>query len=130
MTPEEAYKKSFYKNKRIPELEPIIATKANWSFYYAKVIIKGRWIEGEKIISTDPQNSYFYAQDVIKERFLEGEKIISNNPQFSYFYAMNLIKGPFHLCHSTIFNSELKDDYLDFLKKINCNISEYGEWLI
>jgi hypothetical protein len=106
MTPREAYDKCYDEGKRIPELE--------------------------NIIITDPFYSYRYARNIIEGRFIEGEKIISTDPDYSYFYSLNIIKGPFYLCHHVIFNSksEYKDDYIRFLKSINCDLIEIGEWLI
>lgn len=104
MSPTLAYFKCKNQKKRIPELENIIFTD---SFY-----------------------SYCYARDVIKRRWKEGEKSISTDSKYSFWYARDIIKGPFHLCHSTIFNSEYKDAYIDFLKSINCDLNEIGEWLI
>ena len=104
MTPEEAYYKCIYEDKRILKLEGIIATDSKYSYYYARDIIKGRFEKGEQIIVTDPENSYFYARYVIKD--------------------------PFHLCHHIIFNSEWRDEYIKFLKSINYDLSEISEWLI
>jgi hypothetical protein len=134
MTPHEAYDKCYDEGKRIPELENVIATNSYYSYRYARNIIKGKFIEGEKIISTDLKYSYWYAKDVLKGRFEEGEKIITTDPYSSYYYAKEIIKSPFHLGHPVIFNSKYRDDYLDFLKHINCDFKEiyeqYGEWLI
>ena len=104
MTPEEAYDKCYDEGKRIPELE--------------------------NIIITDPFYSYRYARNIIEGRFIEGEKIISTDPHYSYYYARCVIKDPFHLGHHIIFNSEYKDGYVNFLKLINYDLSEIGEWLI
>ena len=106
MSPEEAYKECYFNNKRISELENIILTSTQYSYYCARYIIEGRWGKGEKIISTDPR--------------------------WSYFYSLNIIKGPFYLCHHVIFNSksEYKDDYIRFLKSINYDLNKIGEWLI
>ena len=130
MTPEKVYLKCLKENKRFFFLEHIILQNEQYSFYYARDIIKGRWEEAEKIISTDPLYSYHYARDVIKRRFLEGEKIIANHLYYSYLYARNIIKGMFPLCHYNIFYSLYKDKYIDFLKSINYDLSEIEEWLI
>jgi hypothetical protein len=104
MTPYEAYYKCYNEQKRIPELESIIAT--------------------------DYKYSYWHAQDVINGRFEEGERSIATNPQYSYRYARYIIKEIFPLCHHIIFNSEWKDEYIGFLKSLNYDLSEIGEWLI
>jgi hypothetical protein len=130
MTPEKAYFKCLHEKRRIPELESIIATDSNYSYWYAFDIIKGRFIEGEKSIATDLDCSYLYARYIIKGRFIEGEKIIANDLDCSYLYARDVIKGPFRLCHPVIFSSHFKDDYIYFLKSINCDLNEISEWLI
>jgi hypothetical protein len=84
----------------------------------------------EVIISTNPQYSYLYARDVIKGRWEEGENIIATHIYFSYCYAKSVLKSPFHLGHPIIFSSPFKDDYLDFLKYIKYDLNEIGEWLI
>ena len=104
MTPEEAYEICYEENKRIPELEKIIAS----SSYY----------------------SYKYSRDMLKNRFEEGEKEISTAGNWSFGYAKNIIKVPFHLGHPAIFNSEWKNEYLDFLIEINYDLNEIIEWLI
>ena len=97
MSFQEAYKKCYYEKRRIPELESIIANDPNYSYCYARHIIKGRFIEGEKIIAT-----HIY---------------------YSYCYAKSVLKGPFHLGHPIIFNSDYKYDYLDFLKYIKYDLN-------
>jgi len=104
MSPKEAFEYCKTKNCRMPELENIIAI--------------------------DPYFSYRYACDVIKCRWEKGEQIIATNSYYSYWYARYVIKDPFHLCHHIIFNSEWRDEYIGFLKSINCDLNEIGEWLI
>jgi hypothetical protein len=104
MTPDRAYEICYKENKRIRELEDIIAS----SSYY----------------------SYKYSFNIIKGRFEEGEKIISTADNWSYGYAKHVIKGPFYLGHPIIFNSECKHAYIDFLKSINYDLNEISEWLI
>jgi len=130
MTPEEAYLKCYNENRTILELESIIVLDSEWSYLYACNIIKDRWKKGEKSIATDSYWSYYYACNVIKGRFEEGEKIIATELYWSYYYACNVVKGPFNLCHPVIFNSIWKNKYIRFLKSINCDLTEIGEWLI
>ena len=104
MTPKEAYKKCCFEKRRIPQLESIIAIDLEYSYCYARHIIKGRFIEGERRITNDPIYSYCYARDIIKDAF--------------------------PLCHDRIFNSEYRDLYLEFLKSINYDLNEIDEWLI
>jgi hypothetical protein len=104
MTPYEAYYKCYNEQKRIPELESIIAT--------------------------DYKYSYWHAQDVINGRFEEGERSIATNPEYFCRYARYIIKAPFPLGHPVIFNSEWKNEYLDFLKEIDYDLNEISEWLL
>jgi hypothetical protein len=48
---------------------------------------------GEKLISQDAEYSFAYAKIVIKERFELGENAISQNAYWSYWYALDVIKG-------------------------------------
>ena len=130
MSPKEAYKRCCFEKRRIPELESIIANDPNYSYCYARHIIKGRFIEGERRITIDPIYSYCYARDIIKGRFIEGEKSIINDIEYTYRYARDVIKDAFPLCHHIIFNSEWRDEYIEFLKSINYDLNEIGEWLI
>jgi hypothetical protein len=182
MTPKEAYHRSLNEDKRISELEEIIADDAmysicyclnviqgswglaedtiskdpKWSYMYARDIIKGPWKNGENIISKDPQWSYqyalniirgpwkmgedaiskdskwsyLYANDVIKGRFKQGEEAIGKDSIYSYWYIFKIIKRPFEKCHSVIFNSEYKDEYLNFLKSINYDLNKISEWML
>ena len=104
MTPKEAYKKCLKENKKIPELESIIAT--------------------------DPYSSYRYARDVIKRYWEKGENLISSDPEWSYRYAFYIIKGSFEKCHPIIFNSKYKNEYMIFLESINYDMNKISEWLI
>lgn len=89
-----------------------------------------RTLELEKIIATNAQTSYLYAKEIIKDRFILGEKIISQEVFYSFLYAQHVIKGPFIECHSIIFNSSYKKDYILFLKEINYDLNQIMEWLI
>jgi hypothetical protein len=84
----------------------------------------------EKLIIESAHLCFEYAKNVLQEPFLEGEKVISIDSFYSYMYAKYVLNGPFHLGHHIIFNSEYKYDYLDFLKSINYDLKEIGEWLI
>ena len=44
-------------------------------------------------------------------------------------YESNKIKGPFKKSHSVIFNSEYKDEYVDFLKSINYDLNKIKDYL-
>jgi len=82
MTPQEVYSKACYLGKRIPEFEPTISKDAQYSFLYARDIIKGKWELGEPIISKYAYLSYYYALYVIKGKlpdFMHNQMILENN---------------------------------------------------
>jgi hypothetical protein len=130
MTPEEAFSKCLIKEKRILELENIISIDPYYSYLYANHIIKGYWKIGEDTISSNSKWSYFYALNIIKGPWELGEKSLLKNCLWSFEYAQNVIKGPFQKCHPIIFDSEFRDDYIDFLKSINYDLNKISEWLI
>jgi hypothetical protein len=130
MTPKEAFEKCKKENKRIIELEDLISADLDYSYRYAREIIKGRFEKGEDNFSKNSEWSYLYARDVIKGPFEKGEDAISKKPSLSYSYASNIIKGPFEKCHPFILNSDYKNDYIDFLKSINYDLNKISEWLI
>ena len=52
---------------------------------------------GEKAISKDQSYSYWYARDILKGRFLLGEQAISMDAWYSVEYAIHTLKGRFLL---------------------------------
>jgi hypothetical protein len=130
MDPSQAYKKCLDEKRRILELEKFIIKDSVLSINYVSKIIKGPWEEGEEIISKHAQCSYFYASQILKKPWEKGEKSISSVAFYSYWYAHDILNDLFYLAHPTIFNSNFKDDYIKFLKSINCDLSEIEEWLI
>ena len=104
MTPVEAYRRCSNENRRILDLEEIIATDSYYSCLYAQYIMRGK--------------------------FERGEISISKDPEYSHHYAHYIIKDLFPLCHPIIFKSKWKERYIDFLKSINYDLSQIGEWLI
>jgi hypothetical protein len=75
-----------------------------------------------------PQEAYYKCLNE-KRRIQELEDIITN-PMWSYYYARNVIKGPFDKSHYIIFNSDWRDDYIDFLKSTDYDMNKICEWLI
>jgi lambda repressor-like predicted transcriptional regulator len=78
-----------------PSGEEVIAEDDCFSYYYAKNVLKGRFIQGEKAISKNAKYSYLYAKNVLKGAFPEGEDIISKYSAYSYYYAVYIIKERF-----------------------------------
>ena len=85
-TPQEAYDIASGKEKRCPDLEPIIATVPELAYYYAINIFKGRWPEAETVIATSPSWAFIYAINIIKGRWPEGESAIVTDPWYKEQY--------------------------------------------
>ena len=68
MTPQQAYIKCDYKINK--DLEQHIINSV-WAYFYARDIIKGRWIEAEQYIINDSYLTYCYATNVIKGKLPE-----------------------------------------------------------
>jgi hypothetical protein len=129
MIPREALAKIIKSNKRSSRLEKIIAQDPESSFFYASHLNE-RFIEGEEAIIISVYHTHHYIEEIVRAPFPKGEKIISTEPFYSYRYAKNILKNVFHLAHPRIFNSSFKNDYINFLKSINYDLNEIGEWLI
>jgi len=67
----DAYDKALFCGKRFPELEDIILTDPHIAYYYARNIIKSRWVEAEDIIMNHPSYCVNYADFVIKGKLPE-----------------------------------------------------------
>ena len=71
---------------RFQEGEAAIATDKYWSYNYALQVIEGPFPEGEAAMATDPFCAYDYAMDVIKGRFPEAEEAMAKDPEYSKKY--------------------------------------------
>jgi len=121
MTPQaqEAYCKAYNLGLRIPELEPTIIQDAEYSYLYARDIIKGRWELAEPIISKDAHCSYLYAKNIIKGRWELGEATISKYVYWSFCYALYVIKGklPDFMHNQMILrNNKYTKEYVEYIK--------------
>jgi len=119
MTPQEAYCKARNLGKRIPKLEPLISKDALYSYYYARDVIKGRFILAELAIIQDAYFSYWYAIEVIEGRFELGEPVISKDSEYSYLYAEDVIKGKLpDFMHNALLlsNDKFTKKYVEFIK--------------
>jgi len=119
MTPEQAYYKAKKSGKRMPELELTISKDAQYSYFYARDVIKGRWELAEPAISKDALYSYYYARNIIKGKFISGEAVISKNARYSYWYAINVIKGklPDFMHNQMILNNdEFAKEYVESIQ--------------
>lgn len=127
LTPEQAYYVCYNKKRRILELEHIIITDPNWSYWYAVNVINGPFKKGEKIISKDSTRSYLYARDIKMGRFQKGEKSIIKDPKLAYWYCKLIINFPLEEAHPVILKSMWKEDYIDYLKEINYDLNKIKE---
>ena len=99
----EAYREIVYKNdcKRNPQLENIIVASPDCAYFYAKNVVKGRWIEAEDAIINVAQLACYYAKFVLKDKL--PEKMHNR----MLFYAM---ENP---------NNEYVKEYFEFLSHVN-----------
>jgi peptide subunit release factor 1 (eRF1) len=89
--------------ERCEKAEKIILNSSEFSYKYAKEILRRRWAEAEKsIISIEKRdiaeasnffmyNSFRYARDVIQDRWEDLEEIIVNRPEALKYYAESVI---------------------------------------
>ena len=85
-----------------PEYEEMIKLSPIHIYFYAKDVIKGRWLEGEEYIKKDSEYAYWYARDIIKNRWLEAEPYILKNPVWTYWYIYEIIKDRWLEAEETI----------------------------
>ena len=96
----------------------VISKDAEYSYYYARNVLRGRFELGETTISKDSLCSVEYARDVIHDRFHMGEESISTDARCSYIYALEILKNRFVLGEPSIKTSYLAYDYENFLKTV------------
>jgi len=63
-----------------------------WCYWYAREVLKDRWIEAESIIIKDAEYAYLYARDVLKDRWIEAESLFMKSAIYAYLYAKIIIK--------------------------------------
>ena len=78
-------------SKHLMELSSHYAT---FAFYYARDVLKGRWLAAEPYILKDPEESYWYARHVIGGRWPEAEPTLANSEmsEWPYRYAVYVLK--------------------------------------
>ena len=81
----------FCDDKKSNVYKQSILSNPKLAYYYARDVIKGRWLEAEPTIMKDPQSACNYAYDVIKDRWPQAEPIIMQHPQRAYEYARYVI---------------------------------------
>lgn len=142
LDPEDAYRYCSLHGP-IPEAEPIISSSPKISLNYATKVLFREFPLGEDAISTDPDLSLEYAlhigrrfllgersislklyttmryvRGIVKGPFPLGEDIISTLGETSFEYATNYLKARFIKGEKEILKSNLRSEYLNFLKTI------------
>lgn len=114
----------------IPKLKSIILENPKYCYYYLNKY--NDLPNGEQVISKSSEWSYRYARDIIRGPWKQGELAISENHLHSIRYVREVTHKPFDLIHPSIFHSEYKKLYIDFLYKYNYQnvIRQYGEFMI
>ena len=79
-------------HKRMPESEHIILQDELYSYFYARDVIQGRWLEAETSILQNAHTAYWYARDVIQGRWLEAEPVIATSNTYIMLYLLNVIQ--------------------------------------
>lgn len=75
---------------RLPELESKIL-ESHWaSFFYARDVISGRWLEAESSIMRIPILASKYAREVLQARWTEGEDSIKKDPWGAFLYESEI----------------------------------------
>ena len=125
--PEYCFHIAHLTNEAWPEAERRIAESPWWSYMYAKMVLKGPFLDGEATIATSGQYAYRYAWFVINGRFVQGEQAISQDPRASFFYAQRVIGGRFVLGEAAIFQAETDSDASASAVSL---AAEYRKWCI
>jgi hypothetical protein len=94
-------------DKRVPDLEGVIAKDSHDAFVYARDVLKCRWAdigkpEVEQTIMVAINDAVMYAKDVIKGRWSDAEPYIMKNAYWSFMYARDVIKGRWSEAETTI----------------------------
>ena len=103
----------FSKIQSYPEGEDFFIKYASndWCVFYAKKIIKSRWLEAEHKIFSKVRSTYDYVYFFKIPRDSKITKKISESSIYSYKYCKNIIKDRV----KELENSILKSDYSSFL---------------
>ena len=93
-------------------------------YFYARDVIKDRWLVTEHIIAKDARFAYFYAIYVMRDRWPEAEPIIATNAEYAYFYAVDIIQDRFieaeHIIAKDVFWLDQYCDYFNILESDLC----------
>jgi hypothetical protein len=81
--------------REIIEAEELIAKNPQYAFFYAKNIVRGRWLTGEPAILKNPEWCYNYVKEVVQERLPKCEAVIATSAYYACEYAIKIIKDRF-----------------------------------
>ena len=86
-----------YKNnpEELKKRERYIAADAEYSYLYARHVLKGPFPAGGAEIAADALFAYWYATNVLNGPFPAGEAEIAADAKYAYLYARDALKGPF-----------------------------------
>jgi hypothetical protein len=77
------------------DLEPakyIIEKTPKLSSHYARVFLRGRWLEAEPYILKSPEYSFYYARFVIQGRWEEAESMLMKDPVEAFRYSQSVLR--------------------------------------
>lgn len=110
-------RKAYLEAKNGFHIKPIVKGRT-WSDRYMVSTYENRFKGAELLIAQNAQYSYLYARDILKGRFQFGENSISQHPYWSFSYAKYVLRGRFKKGEEMIqTNPELYDQYLKFLSE-------------
>ena len=89
-----------------PVYESIISQNAQYSYYYAKLVLGSRFELGEETIATSAADSYWYAHTVLRGPFHKGGKAIATNVYYTNQYTSWLLKTGFNLSEEIIISNK------------------------
>ena len=97
-----------YENNQeeLKKREKYIAQEPEYSYYYARDVLKGPFSLGEATIATDAKYAYWYALYILEGPFPAGEEAISKDAYFARWYAHRILKVDFYLDDKLIAKAE------------------------
>ena len=96
IVPDLFWDKYRYDKEELKKRERAISKYTEYSYYYARYVLKGPFQKGEAAISRDAKYSYLYAIGVLKGPFPEGEEAISKDLVYADWYAERYLKADFY----------------------------------
>ena len=76
--------------------EKAISRDAEYSYLYARIVLRGPFPLGEEAIAKSSFYSYLYAHYVLKGPFPAGEEAIAKDVKYAYWYARDVLEKDFY----------------------------------